>query len=377
MLVPALLSAGFVLTANAFLLPPEAATTPNAPKNHVIPNLIDAQSRTITLDCSNCPFALANQRNGRHEWTHSVKSDMELTFTAENDKLKLNGVPVYPVVPPFVPAPVLVKQTKKSEDKEAMSHQGYDGDLTLSYSIEVHNMKGSSGSEQGVTATEIILSILGLDNEVARVDDIKIKTLSVRHPTNGQNELLIVAVDSAPTDGNSADAQCATIICRAIHKLRAAVHKVKSHAKTAAYRMKCICIKCMKATRQGHNHHSSRPSPAGQPTRLPTHNRVRPGHMKPQSHIHGYTHSWVHTFARASMHIFSYVLLPIVVGIMFGIVTSAIGMLVGQLIVTIWLRLRRNSNKGGAYQRIESEEKAGLPSYKDLEDSATVTDEKA
>lgn len=69
--------------------------------------------------------------------------------------------------------------------------------------------------------------------------------------------------------------------------------------------------------------------------------------------------------------------MPIVVGIMFGVVTSAIGMLVGQLIVAIWLRLRRNSNKGGAYQRVESEEKAGLPSYEDLEDSATVTDEKA
>lgn len=192
MLVPALLSAGFVLTANAFLLPPEVATTPNnAPKKHLISNL--PQSRTITLDCSECPFALASQRNGRHEWTHSVKSDVELTFTTDNDKLKLNGVPVYPVLPPpSVPAPVLVKQIKKSEDDEAMSHQGYEGDLTLSYSIEVHNMKSSSGAQQGITATEITFSILGLDNEVAHVDDIKIKTLSLPNPSTAQDEVSLV-----------------------------------------------------------------------------------------------------------------------------------------------------------------------------------------
>ncbi|KAI4088912.1 MAG: hypothetical protein LQ344_005742 [Seirophora lacunosa] len=356
MLVPALLSAGFVLTANAFLLPPEVATTPNnAPKNHLISNL--PQSRTITLDCSECPFALASQRNGRHEWTHSVKSDLELTFTTDNDMLKLNGVPVYPVLPPpSVPAPVLVKQTKKSEDDEAMAHQGYEGDLTLSYSIEVHNMKSSSGAQQGITATEITFSILGLDNEVAHVDDIKIKTLSLPNPSTAQDELLIVAVDSKPTDGNSVDAQCATIICRAMHRFRSAAHRVKSHAKTAAYKMKCICIKCMNAMRHAHYHRPSRPLQAGQPTRLPTHNRA---------------------FARASRLIFSYALLPIVVGIMFGIATSAIGMLVGQLVVAIWLRLRRTSSKGGAYQRVESEEKEGLPRYEDLEDGTTVTDEKA
>ncbi|KAI4184552.1 MAG: hypothetical protein LQ348_004534 [Seirophora lacunosa] len=377
MLVPALLSAGFVLTANAFLLPPEVATTPNnAPKKHLISNL--PQSRTITLDCSECPFALASQRNGRHEWTHSVKSDVELTFTTDNDKLKLNGVPVYPVLPPpSVPAPVLVKQIKKSEDDEAMSHQGYEGDLTLSYSIEVHNMKSSSGAQQGITATEITFSILGLDNEVAHVDDIKIKTLSLPNPSTAQDELLIVAVDSKPTDGNSVDAQCATIICRAMHRFRSAVHRVKSHAKTAAYKMKCICIKCMNAMRHAHYHRPSRPLQAGQPTRLPTHNRVRPGHFKPHFHSHGHHHSWAQAFARASRLIFSYALLPIVVGIMFGIATSAIGMLVGQLVVAIWLRLRRTSSKGGAYQRVESEEKEGLPRYEDLEDGTTVTDEKA
>lgn len=189
MLVPTLVSAGFALTANAFLLPPEVANNYEAAKNHITPKLVNPQSRDITVDCSNCPFALASQRNGLHEWTHSVKSDLELKFTAENDQLKLNGVPFYPVTLPLTPAPLSVKQIKKPEDEQLVPHQGYDGDLSLSYSIEVHDMKGSIGSEQGVTASEITFSILGLDNEVAHVDDIKIKTLSLLNPANGQSEV--------------------------------------------------------------------------------------------------------------------------------------------------------------------------------------------
>ncbi len=80
---------------------------------------------------------------------------------------------------------------------------------------------------------------------------------------------------------------------------------------------------------------------------------------------------------RGTRQIISFVLFPILVGIIFGVATSAIGMLVGQLIVLIWLRLRRKSSNKVAYKRLESEEKEGLPAYKDLEDNQTVTDEKA
>lgn len=194
MLVPTLLSAGFALTANAFLLPLNVANKYEAAKNHITPTLLNPQFRDIILDCSDCPYALASKRNGLHEWTNSVKSDLEMTFTAEENKLKLNGVPFYPVTPPFTPAPLTAHQIKKPEDKEAVSKEGYDGDLSLSYSIEVHDMKGSSGPEQGATATEITFSILGLDNEVAHVDDIKIKTLSLPNPANGLNEVNLFTI---------------------------------------------------------------------------------------------------------------------------------------------------------------------------------------
>lgn len=308
-------------------------------------------------------------------------------------------MPFYPVISPFTPAPLSVKQTKKPEEEDVVTHRGYDGDLSLSYSIEVHDLKGSTGPEQGVTASEITFSILGLDNEVARVDDIKIKTLSLLNPATGQSEvsclkssplaswsdivlkLLIVAVDAEATGTNSPDAQCATILCRAMFKFRSAVHKVKAHAKAAAYKVKCICIKCISAMKHAHHHqsphHPATPNQDGQPVRLPTHNRFRPGHFKPHNHGHGHHHSWVHVLMRGTRQIVSFVLFPVLVGIIFGVATSAIGMLVGQLIVLIWLRLRRKSSNQVAYKRLESEGKEGLPAYKDLEDNQTVTDEKA
>lgn len=189
MLVPTLLSAGFALTANAFLLPPEAARTLEAAKNNVGPHVIDPLSRTVTLDCSECPYALASQRNGRHEWTNDVKSDLQLKFTAEDGKLKLNDVPFYPVTPPFTPAPLSAKQIKKVED-ENLSADGYDRDLTLSYSLEFDNEKKHFPAPgEDATLTEITLSILGLDNEVVHVDDIKIKALSIPDTANVQHEV--------------------------------------------------------------------------------------------------------------------------------------------------------------------------------------------
>ncbi|KAL8780167.1 MAG: hypothetical protein Q9194_001062 [Teloschistes cf. exilis] len=54
----------------------------------------------------------------------------------------------------------------------------------------------------------------------------------------------------------------------------------------------------------------------------------------------------------------------------------AIGMVVGQIIVAVWLRLRRKSNTTVAYAPVATEEKEGLPKYEDLDDAKAVMDEK-
>ncbi|KAI4269713.1 MAG: hypothetical protein L6R38_007371 [Xanthoria sp. 2 TBL-2021] len=383
MLFPTLFSAGFALTTNAFLLPPEAARTFEAAKNSIAPNAIDPLSRSVTLDCSDCPYALESQRNGHHEWTNSVKSDLQLRFTSEDNKLKLNGVPFYPITPPFTPAPLAAKQIKKDDEEK---FEGYTGDLRLSYSLEIDNEKKHFPVPgQEAILSEMTLSIMGLDNEVIHVDDIKIKALSIPNSANAQHELIIVSVDTKPTDNS--DAQCGTIICRVMHKFKGAVRKAQAHAKTAAHKVKCFCVKCIHNLGLAPQHHQFRPThsryrpaasgQAGNPSRLPTHHVMRPGQFKThhQSHF-PHPHPWAQTFARATKQFFSFVLLPIIVGVVFGIAASAIGMLVGQLIVAVWLRLRRNNSRSVSYEPVETEEKEGLPKYEDLDNSQTVTDEK-
>ncbi|KAL8716380.1 MAG: hypothetical protein Q9220_000287 [cf. Caloplaca sp. 1 TL-2023] len=380
MYVTTLLSAGLALTANAFLLPPEAANNLEAAKNNVAPHLIDPQSRSIDLDCSDCPYALASQRNGHHEWTHDVKSDLRLKFTTEGNQLKLNGVPFYPVTQPFTPAPLSAKQIQKTVGDEVVSKQGHDGDLALSYTVEFNKEKKSFPAPgQDAVVTEITFSVLGLDNEVVHVDDVKIKTLSLPSSETAKHELIIVSVDTESPEDNTADARCGTIMCRVVQKFRSAVHKAQTHAKTAAHKMKCFCMKCLHAFRPSHHHaphHPATPNVNMETTHLPTHHRMRPGHFRPHHTGHRHHSGWMHAFVRASRHFFSFVLLPILVGIVFGITASAIGMLVGQIIVAVWLRLRRSSRTTAAYERVASEEKDGLPKYEDLEDSTKVTDEK-
>lgn len=82
----------------------------------------------------------------------------------------------------------------------------------------------------------------------------------------------------------------------------------------------------------------------------------------------------------AMTRIFRHVILPILIGVAAGMAASAVGMLVGQIIVLIWMRYRRNGK--GSYEKVEQVEEArvsedGLPKYEELEGTEIeVVDEK-
>ena len=64
---------------------------------------------------------------------------------------------------------------------------------------------------------------------------------------------------------------------------------------------------------------------------------------------------------------------PILIGVAFGMAASAIGMLVGQLVVFVWLKYRKDQHV--VYAPVVSAEKDGLPGYDDVP-AIEVTDEK-
>ena len=71
---------------------------------------------------------------------------------------------------------------------------------------------------------------------------------------------------------------------------------------------------------------------------------------------------------------FAFVILPILIGIAFGLAASAVGMLVGQVVVFLWLRRRRNNAQ---YEVVATEEGVeGLPKYEEVA-AAETEDEKA
>lgn len=178
MILPTLLSAGtLAVAAQAFLLPLEVVETAEVSKQ-LSPFV--GQSQEIDLDCSSCPFALDSTRHGLHEWTNGQKSDLKLNFATGGNKLRLNGVPFYPITFPEIPPVLTAKQVAK-KDAEGMSTKVWDayrGDLKLSYSLEVNDIKHfANPDEQEADVVTIVISIMGLEDQMVQVDDIHIKLL--------------------------------------------------------------------------------------------------------------------------------------------------------------------------------------------------------
>ena len=169
MLLPTFITTSVLaLTANAFLVPLEVADDTKAAK--ALTNTIIPPSQTIYLDCSTCPFAQqANQ--GHHVWAQSgPKTNLEMTFATSEDKqsISLNGVPFYPPSVNNLAHVLKTKQVIQPGEALAQDVKPFDGELGLSYSLEVQPEKVGDG----LTLTPLSLQVLGLDGELVNVDSI-------------------------------------------------------------------------------------------------------------------------------------------------------------------------------------------------------------
>lgn len=167
MYLSSLLTAGALgVAAQAFL--PEINTIPNA--DNVVPTTLDHNSQIVNLDCSTCPYALSTTRNGGHEWTADVESELEMKFDSDGKTLKFNGVPFYPISNPTLPPTLFVAQKKK--DGQVSNMEGFEGNLRLSYSLEYDEKKFEDNS-----LVTVVMTIMGLDGQMIRVDNVEIKTI--------------------------------------------------------------------------------------------------------------------------------------------------------------------------------------------------------
>lgn len=171
MLLPSLLSVSALgVAAQAFLLPEIANLPDTHNSNNVLPAIVDHNTQVINVDCSTCPYALNSDRNGVHEWTADVASDLEMKFEADGKVIKLDGVRLYPNPPPLPPPFFSVTQKKK--DGEVSTMEGYHGQLRISYSVEFAAKKFEDH-----TLITLLMTIMGLDGQMIKVDDIEIKAI--------------------------------------------------------------------------------------------------------------------------------------------------------------------------------------------------------
>lgn len=187
MYLRSLLTAGALgIAVQAFLIP-EINSIPNA--DEVVPTTIDHNSQTLNLDCSTCPYALNTNRNGAHEWTADVESDLEMKFERDGKLLKFNGVSFYPISNPTLPPTLFVSQKKK--DGQVSNMEGFEGNLRLSYSMEYDEKTFKDGS-----LVTIVMTIMGLDGQMVRIDNVEIKAIkfadgTVSTPSLSQPKLLL------------------------------------------------------------------------------------------------------------------------------------------------------------------------------------------
>ena len=386
MILNSLLSAGvFGLAAQAFLVVPETNSLPEIKEK--APAILDNNAQTVNVDCSNCPYALDSQRNGIHEWTGHVASELELNFASADNTLKLNDVVFYPIQNPTLPPRLSVYQKKKNGEEPTW--KGLDGKLGLSYSMEYNEKKFKDSS-----LVTIVMTIMGLEGQMIKVDNVEIKAIKeadgkVSFPPyisfttkSNQTQLRLHSITTIPASADAPDAKCESILCRVFTKVIVGAHKAKASAKGTVRKFKCVCAKGFyKLTGHKHPFHSGHKSGhkggLAVPHRRPDGTIELPSHIqfKPMGH-HARIHYHEGLFGRGAgilRFIVKIVIIPILIGVAFGMAASAIGMLVGQAVVFLWLKFRRTPETG-AYERIEIDEKEAPPAYQDVQGAEAMNE---
>ena len=373
----------FAASTFAFLIP--EITTEHQPETNFLPALIDTSTQSLNLDCSSCPFALSSQRNGAHEWTNDVESELDMKFESDSKALKFNGVPFYPLANPILPPTLFVSQSKK--DGQSSNMEGYDGNLRLSYSMEYDEKKFQEKS-----LVTILMTVMGLDGQMINVDNIEVTaikeedgTVSIRpytpfpKPEANPLQLILHSTKTVPVSPDSPDAKCETILCRVFTKVVTGMAKVKASAKSAGHKMKCFCMKCIhKLTGHKSHHHHQGPGNHGMPHRLPHGTLELPSYIvfKPHGHSHHHHHKgFAHRMVAGLRTTFKVVIVPVLIGVAFGMAASAVGMLFGQLVVFLWMKYRGTS-RNGAYEPLDADEKDAPPAYQDVHQGAEALNEK-
>jgi len=319
----AALVASLTAMTQAILLPPSISSSDIEIVNNLPFEVVaQADSRTVNLQCTGCPVAVA-QKGGKTTWMHGVDSQLLLDFSIEHgqsDILYMNGVQFFPprLDQNHVPEPLTALQVAAGTKPSDASNQH----LRLGYELLIR--PAVRDSKDGIAAD---IALINIHFQIAEIGDKFVdglESVELKLLKTSSGKLMIVDQKIAPTT-NAGGADCQTMICKFRNIISDKLSAIKSGKKGCSQKAGAM---------RPHGH--GRPGPF-QHGRHGRHGRHRFAHF-------------MHTLKNIAFH----VLIPVFIGVAVGMTASIVGMIAGQMIVFFWRAIYRNGQ--GNYSHIEQEE---------------------
>lgn len=344
MYVRSLLAASALsLNAVAFLVVPEVLPPLADGEIPHISHAVDTQNahtEQIQLACDECPFPTADS-DGVVSWSSNTKSSLvsllnanplrrrsktntqyqEFNFVTEDGKLFVNDALLFP------PAPTVPVDVKAVQRRDA------DGETTEPLNLGFALVAVPLAPPQDeMELMQIRFSPLDIAGHPAPLD-----TVSLTVVKTAAGDLFLARTEIEPPagqDDHESWEQCnGEVRClrRLIFvRIQALVQSAKAHMMNLKAKLMFGGKGCHGKSRVGHMKHGHHGMESDS-------EHKHPHHMGHNGHHH--RHAWRRTFLR----IVRFIVVPAILGVLAGLTASAVGMIVGQLIVFVWARFRRNT----------------------------------
>lgn len=336
LLRPFLAASVLSLAASAFLVVPSVSesieTVATAEDVRLQLHQIGAQNRDLQLPCSECSFPEKSE-DGQINLVDNVENAVILHISAENKFLHINHQPIFP--PPENFFPLTVTQIRKS-----------DGQISDPVPVGVIQMEvfPVMPPQDGNELLSVRFTILQVNGRPVLVDTVVLNVIRTQ-----DGELLIASTEvEATADDHLSWKQCGHDASCLKELLFSRIQSLLASAKarlakiSSGFRFGKGCQK----GKGGHrgplpDHHGPEGHHRPEGHHKPEDHRMPGGHRHHPHGHHRHHHGWHGTISRAVR----FIVIPALLGVMAGLAASSIGMLVGQLIVFLWLRYRRVTNR--------------------------------
>lgn len=242
-----------------------------------------------------------------------------MKFSVEDAFLLANGRQIFP--PP--PAPVTVIQQRVEDGAESEP-------IPVGYALEVMPL-AASAEESGLELLSIRFTILDLDGQPVPLDTVAIGLIH-----DGKGNFYIAKTDIEETaPKNTSWKQCRGKP-NCLRKLLA--DRIRTLFASAKSRLLGMASR-IPGAKGCHGRPGPVPRPGGGDSPFWAQEHPDPMHPGHGHHMHHMHHpGWERTASR----IVRFILIPATLGVLAGLTASAVGMLVGQVIVSLWMRYRRS-----------------------------------